>query len=764
VVNEYNFPPQATPFVGRTQEVFDINERLHNESCRLITILGPGGVGKTRLAVSVIRNCVSLFADGVWLIQLRAVTSKRLIAPAIAKAIGFSFRGKDATTSQLIDYLSNKEILLLLDNYEHLLKNDGLQILIGILEKAPRAKLLVTSREALNLREEWRYTIAGLSMFSTADAYQVHSSEAFQMFAACVRKTCPHLDLDNAKDCIIQICRLVEGMPLAIEMAATWLNSLPCHDIVIQIRKGLLDTRFQNLPERHRSMRTVFDHSWSLLSENERVVFRKLCIFRGGFTVEAATAITDASVSILTKLIDKSLVRLDQNDRYQIHELLRQYGEERLEELSIENSETRNRHARYFARWVYDLNQQWIKSLDHNSTLAISQEIDNIKIGLQWALQHGMANDVRKYIPMICRYFQIKGLLGDGEHLLRGCMYELQGQSSSIVRDRTLGCVLAHLAWLVHLQMRNREAIALLQEGLPLLGHSNSQTDLANALTFLGRARRVVGDFERASELLQQAQSIFKAQNSNQGLWMTFGILGEVSLDRQDYNSAKFYFKEILRLCNQLDSKLIRYPLSLIGWVYATQNVFPQAREYLSKAINANRDTLDAMPVCVTMAGVATYLLQQGHTEKAVELLTVVVQHPYGDQEIQNKLRPQLITLQNKMTIDQLERIEQKAASIFEAAQQSQSSIVPSTYLDKLANWINDSAPSPNQMLAEPLTKRELEVLRLIATGLTNHQVAEELVISVGTVKKHNSNIFGKLNVKTRMQAGVRARELSLIT
>src|SRR5260221_1526923 len=386
----HNLPAQSTAFVGRSTELAVIAERLADPLCRLLTVLGPGGIGKTRLAVQAAANQIARFAHGVYFVPLAPVRSPDLLAAAIASALNVSFYDSEKPNSQIDHYLREKRILLVMDNFEHLLEGTGL--LTDILNTAPAVKILATSRERLNLQEEWVFTLDGLAYPQGLTAEPIESYSAVQLFAQRARQVQASFSLDENVQPVIAICQQVEGMPLGLELAASWLRLMPCEQIAAQLARNLdfLATPLRNVPERHRSLRAVFDQSWSLLSDAERSALMKLSVFRGGFDLQAAEKVASAPVPILAGLADKSLVRLSPVGRYDLHELLRQYAADKLAETG-EAVATANQHLSYFLnqaeRAEAELNgPQQIAWLDR-----LELEHDNLRAALAWSLSGGDA-------------------------------------------------------------------------------------------------------------------------------------------------------------------------------------------------------------------------------------------------------------------------------------------------------------------------------------------------------------------------------------
>ncbi|MCZ7546442.1 MAG: AAA family ATPase [Anaerolineae bacterium] len=347
-----SLPAQPTAFIGRSDALAEIDRRLADPACRLLTLVGPGGIGKTRLALAVAEQRLRDFPDGVHFVSLAALSSPDAIAPAITSAFGLQLpRGGDPL-HQLLAYLSDKKMLLVLDNYEHL--RDGADLLVDLLEAAPGVMLLVTSREVLNLRAEWVHPVEGLHYPEEGAMDAPEGYDAVQLFVDRARRVQSGFSLAQEQAGVQRVCRLVEGMPLALELAATWLRTLSCEAIADEIVRGngFLATTMRDAPARHRSMRAVFDHSWRLLADEERAAFARLSVCRGGFTRAAAETVAGVSLDLLRRLGDKSLIRFNPDGaRYHVHELLRQYAAEQLE-ASGEDEAARVAHLRYFAAFM----------------------------------------------------------------------------------------------------------------------------------------------------------------------------------------------------------------------------------------------------------------------------------------------------------------------------------------------------------------------------------------------------------------------------
>ena len=463
-----NLPAQLTPFVGREAELAAIGERLADPACRLLTLVGPGGSGKTRLALQAAADILSAeqldsFDDGVFFVSLAPLRSVDGIIPTVAAALGLALQGGGDPRQQLLGYLRRKHLLLILDNFEHLLSSSpplsparsttdvpsglrtglggrkgGEGLVIDILQAAPDVKILITSRATLRVQGEWLYPVGGMNhpdsgSIAALGVEDVDQYGALKLFLTGVRGMQPDLDLttENLTDAA-QICRLVEGMPLGILLAAGWVQMLSLAEIVDEIGKGLdfLETDLTGVPERQRSMRAVFDHSWNLLTERQRRVFEALSVFRGGFTRQAAERITGASLRELKRLVDRSLVQYTPAGRYEMHELMRQYAAEKLELSSAASEAAHDRHCAYYITAL----QQWegdLKGPRQQVALAgMDLEIENARAAWDWALARDQVQRLNRAIEGMCRFYDWRGRWPEGEATCEAAAKRLEGMAS----------------------------------------------------------------------------------------------------------------------------------------------------------------------------------------------------------------------------------------------------------------------------------------------------------------------------------------------
>lgn len=589
----HNLPAQLTPFIGRTDELRDLNELLLNPPARLITILASGGMGKTRLALATAELALPHFPDGVFFVQLAPLTEINQLIPAIADSIGYQFSNdRRSIHQQLLDYLRAKQVLLLLDNFEHLL--DAAALLSDLLQTAPRATILVTSRERLNIQGETVYAISGLTYPVGTSVADAANYPAVRLFTECAQRVSTHgmSDVDTAA----RICQLVQGMPLALELAAAWVGTLPLAQIEAEIRHtaDFLRTTMRNVPERLRSVRAVFETTWQRLSVTEQQVFSQLSVFRGGFTVDAAQAVTGASLDVLAALVDKALVwRNHTSERCEIHELLRQYAAAALE--SAGNADhTREQHRRYFTAYA----QQWANALKTPQQLIALDQIDADLENIREAFEQSIALGTPEALDPLADlwyYYEIRGRWMDGEKLFAAAVAALE-PTESVALAKMLAAQMVCLdritvpeRWWGMAErsekiLRNfgaekgfllpfwykgamysdlfdhATATQIYLDVLELAHQSGDQWAAGMVLTLLGREANAAGQHEAARTYLTQALTLLTTLGNVARMAYALYMLGNVALDEHDIAQAEKHFEMAL-----LHAQRARNPLIMDG-------------------------------------------------------------------------------------------------------------------------------------------------------------------------------------------------------
>lgn len=461
VVPLHNLPTPSTPFVGRRRELDRIHALLVDPTCRLLTLLGPGGIGKTRLAIRAAGEALPAFRDGVCFVSLDAIDSAEALAATVLEelrscgpAAGGGGSAAGDPKQSLLRLLQDKQALLVVDRFEHVLAGAGL--LSGMLARAPGVKLLVTSRERLDLPEEWVFDVDGLDFpeseaaldqtapadTATVEELQSHSAVVLFLQGALRTRADYRLTPEDAPH-VARICRLVQGMPLGVELAASWLRVLPCSEIAEEIACSLdlLSTAAGSGAERMRGLRAVFDTSWEMLDAEEQQALTRLSIFHGGFSRAAAAQVAGASLGVLASLRDKSWLRQRGDGRFEIHELLRQHAGEKLDERPRAGADARDRHSRYFLGRLHELRPDLKGARQQGALADIRQELNNLREAWAWAIDRGdwdALTNAAESLWMFCSYDEQAGV-GFCEAL---AMFETMGAAldAAGVR-RTLGDV-----------------------------------------------------------------------------------------------------------------------------------------------------------------------------------------------------------------------------------------------------------------------------------------------------------------------------------
>lgn len=626
----HNLPAQLTALIGREKEMTTIFALLQRAEVRLVTLCGPGGIGKTRLAFSAAEAQLEAFTQGVYFVSLAAVSSADFLVSTIANAIQFSFYGTTDPKMQLLTHLREKNVLLVLDNFEHLL--DAIELVIDIIHQAPEIVVLITSRERLNVEGEWVIELSGLPFpgaEKTSQSKEIYG--AVQLFLERTYQVSTQPISEEELSSVVRICQLVEGMPLGIELAAAWRRVLSCEEIVHEIEKSLafLATTSHGTLPRHRSMISVFDPSWNLLSPGEQQIFRQLSVFRGGFRRDAAEQVVGVTLTHLATFVDKSLLHRNSAGRYDMHELVRQYATMKLEQAPGEKVAVLDRHCSYYAEMLSRMKGHLRSGLAGDALKEIRAEIENVRQSWRWAVTHHKIVEMKQSLQSLLDFYDTQGWFQEGGEAFGLAVEEMSkiDQSSkewNIQYNIVLGQVLAGQGWLSFASGRYEKAVETSQESLDLLRQYEVREELLNPLPLvtLGIVAHIRGDYTRSQQLLQESLAIHRTAGDQWGEGWSLGNLGIVAYMLGEYQQAYDLISKALALFKELgDKRLIDLCSSFLSMTTCALANYTQAERLALDSIALSREISHhwgtAMALC--NLGVATYYL--GRTLEAGQQL-----------------------------------------------------------------------------------------------------------------------------------------------
>lgn len=613
----HNLPTPVTPFIDRPTELRQITEQLDRVECRLLTIVGTGGIGKTRLALEAAHQLLPDYPQGIYFVSCAPLDRAQAVIRAIANTLNISAKGDSPLLDELIHYLRNQEILLILDNFEHLV--DGADILSQLLDGTPGLKLLVTSRERLNLQEEWLYQVEALSCPESLKDPNALRYPSIKLFVQSVQRVQPDFDAEAEVQPIIQICQLVDGMPLAIELAASWARVMTCDQIVDEITQSLdfLSTTLRNIPERHRSLRAVFDSSWHMLEDEEQRVLRQLSIFRGGFHPDAARKVTAVSLLTLSGLVDKSLLTLV-NGRYQIHELLRQYAHRKLADNSEELRAVRAAHSIYFAGYMEARETRLTNNRTDSTYSEVIQEVDNVVAGWQFALENSDHKTIGRFMRPIYRLLDIQSRYLDGEQIFKSAAERLGASldgGNNVIQARALLLRASCLQTIA----RYDEAEHLVNVALPTFRSHESPWELRIALASLGAIVYARGEYRQAQALFEEAYALIRKTGGDPVIMLL--RLSDIATVLGEYQRARSILEDALNFLKDSSGKQsqMRFLLTL-GDINLKLGDFDEARKNFEEARQISIDLEATNSGAVAYVSLARTAFAMGNYEEAAEL------------------------------------------------------------------------------------------------------------------------------------------------
>jgi predicted ATPase/class 3 adenylate cyclase len=590
-----NLPLQATPLVGREREVEAVCGLLRSSETRLLTLLGPGGTGKTRVGLQVAAELADDFEDGVFFVPIAAITDPTLVAPTIARVLGLSEGGAQPLEELLEGYLRDRQTLLLLDNLEQVL--EAAPIVERLLSNAPNLKILATSRIPLGLYGEYEFPVPPLSLpdpDSLPPLEYLTEYEAIRLFVDRARAVRPDFSLTEENGpAVVEICERLDGLPLAIELAAARIKLLPPRVLLDRLgnRLKILTGGARNLPERQRTLRNAIEWSYGLLDEGEKLLFGRLGVFSGGATLEAMEAVCDAEGDLPTdvfegasSLLDKSLLRQEEGaagePRFVMLETIHEFANVKLEE-SGEVEAVRWAHAEYFLALAEEAEPMLWGAEDAAWLNRLEQEHNNMRAALSWAIAHESAELALRLSGALQWFWFAWGYYDEGRSWLEQALVK-EDRASTAVRAKGLDAV----GWLAHEQGDIDRATAAAEKGLKLSNEAGvGNVVVADLKHVLGETARQRGDYDLAMEFYDEGLKLYQEAGDRRGVAWSLGSLANAAGDRGDHEQAKRLYEEGLVLSRRLGGArpLGAYLLSL-GYEFLLEGNLERAAELNEEA------------------------------------------------------------------------------------------------------------------------------------------------------------------------------------
>jgi predicted ATPase/DNA-binding CsgD family transcriptional regulator len=765
----HNLPSELSSFVGREKELPEVRRLLENN--RLLTLTGPGGCGKTRLGLAAASELVERFEDGVWMVELASLAEPSLVPQAVASTLGVRERPGSLLAVALSDYLRTRKLLLILDNCEHLIDACA-ELAEGWLHSCPGLRVLATSREALGITGEIAWPVPSLSLPDLRRLPDIESLPRYESARLFVERTAavkPNFTLtEQNAPAVAQVCYRLDGIPLAIELAAARSKVLSVEEISERLDDSfrLLAAGSRTAMPRQRTLHATMDWSHELLGQKERVLFRRLSVFAGGFALEAAESICvgeelqrEEVLELLSQLVDKSLVVAQERDgaaRYRILETIRQYGRERLEEAG-EAAHVRERHAGYYLALAEEAEPKlkgegqvaWLERLE--------TEHDNLRVAMARLVERGEPEEAARLGWSLWLFWGIRTHLAEGRQSMERA---LSARGSIVMSASARAKALFVAGMMSNYQGDHLSAEPLVQESLRLFKDLEDKLGTAYALSNTGYVALGQGRYQRAIAVIEEAADLFLEVGEKWGAAIELGFLAVAWRNQGDHERAKRLAERGLAISREIGERQATtsalYTLAILA---QTEGEDERARDLLEEGLKLSAELGNEADVAHCLEGLASMYGAEGKIVRAARL--------WGAEEaLLEKLEDAVYTYVPDRSLHR-SQVSAARAQLDEAAWTAAWTEGRVMSLEQAVEYALEQEQAPEPAAPEPylagLSAREADVLRLVATGLTNAEVAEKLFLSSRTVDWHLSSIYRKLGLHSRAGASRFASEHGLL-
>jgi len=759
----HNLPAQPTALVGRQREITALRRALLSPGVGLLTLTGAPGIGKTRLALAVTASLLDYFQDGSFFVDLAPITDHMLVPSAIAEALGVQHTEQAPVLDAVAYYLKDRQILLLLDNFEHLL-DAGIQVSL-LLAECPRVKVLATSREPLRLRLEHVFPVPSLDLpdMSASDRLtEVASSPAVQLFVERAVAANPNFELreENA-EIVGRICSHADGIPLAIELAAGESDVLRPQDMLHGLAQrglGLFGAGPQDLPERQRTLRATIAWSYELLSADEQALLRRLAVFSRGGTLEAAGAVCclHGAVSIdlpdlVSALVRKNLLVLEdttgREPRFRALEMVRECGLEKLNVLG-ELAVMQDRHAAFFLA-LAEQAEPFLNGPEQEDWLArLDREHDNLRAALRWLWERKDTELGLRLAGALWYFWRTRGHNAEGRRHLEG----LLAIETSSVGASARAKALFGAGELARIQGDADAARSRFREALLAFRELGDKSGTAQTLRYLAIVDFYTGDLQAAYSSAEESLALFRELPDKQGIAQGLNLMGQIGNLTRDYERTRLFLEESLAISQALGNKWhVGAVLTNLGITALHLGDLMLARSCCLDALRIGQEMADRYRLAYALALMAALAATVGQPEQALRLagaaaaLRDVISaplYPFIQAEFERFLAPARESLTQEVA----------AQAWRDGSQMSLEQAIECAQAGEMAPAPVVSTRSKPVEGVRGLSSRERLIAVLIARGRTNREIAAELVISERTVDTHVTHILAKLVLTSRSQ------------